>query len=129
MWEPRKVTIFIYQAHSTQSWYSNFLKSDYNNLKLNAFQGKTCRKSLNKASNCHVMENSKCKVNFDNFRKSGNSGVPLCKSHPAKTLDYYIGDSKSKILIATKNYVDKVYILSLSIVSSGVCSILSKIAT
>ena len=62
------------------------------------------------------------------FRKSGNSGVPLCKSHPAKTLDYYIGDSKSKILIATKNYVDKVLLSFETILRFSICSILSKIA-
>ena len=62
------------------------------------------------------------------FRKSGNSGVPLCKSHPAKTLDYYIGDSKSKILIATKNYVDKVLLYFETILRFSICSILSKIA-
>lgn len=41
--------------------------------------------------------------------KSGNSCVPLCKSHPVKSLDYYLSDSQSRILITTKNYADKVH--------------------
>lgn len=40
--------------------------------------------------------------------KSGNSCVPLFKSHPTKSLEYYVDDSRSRIIIASKSYADKV---------------------
>ena len=40
--------------------------------------------------------------------KSGNSCVPLCKSHPPETLKYYIEDSEASVLVLTKEYAEKV---------------------
>jgi acyl-CoA synthetase (AMP-forming)/AMP-acid ligase II len=40
--------------------------------------------------------------------KSGNACVPLFKSHPTKSLGYYVDDSRSRVIIASKSYADKV---------------------
>jgi len=40
--------------------------------------------------------------------KSGNCCVPLFKEHPSKSLQYYVDDSNSKVLITSKSFVDKV---------------------
>ena len=34
--------------------------------------------------------------------------VPLCKSHPSQTLQYYVNDSESVALIATESQINKV---------------------
>ena len=38
----------------------------------------------------------------------GHVAVPLCQAHPTSSLEYYVKDSKSSAVIATKGLVDKV---------------------
>ena len=38
----------------------------------------------------------------------GHVAVPLCKTHPTASLEYYVKDSNSQAVIATKDLVDKV---------------------
>ena len=40
--------------------------------------------------------------------KAGQVAVPLCKSHPSQTLEYYVTDSDSVALIASQEHIDKV---------------------
>jgi len=40
--------------------------------------------------------------------KGGLSCVPLCKSHPAETLKYYIEDSKASAVIISQEFADKI---------------------
>ena len=40
--------------------------------------------------------------------KAGQVAVPLCKSHPSKTLEYYVTDSDSVALIASEEHINKV---------------------
>ena len=41
----------------------------------------------------------------------GHVGVPLCKTHPTSSLEYYVKDSNSLAVIATRDLVDKVSIV------------------
>ena len=40
--------------------------------------------------------------------KAGQVAVPLCKSHPSQTLEYYVTDSDSVALIASEEHINKV---------------------
>ena len=40
--------------------------------------------------------------------KAGHVAVPLCKTHPSQTLEYYVKDSESSAIVATRNLIDKV---------------------
>ena len=40
--------------------------------------------------------------------KAGQVAVPLCKSHPSQTLEYYVNDSDSVALIASEEHINKV---------------------
>ena len=40
--------------------------------------------------------------------RAGHVAVPLCKTHPSQNLEYYVNDSESVAVIASKNQIDKV---------------------
>jgi malonyl-CoA/methylmalonyl-CoA synthetase len=40
--------------------------------------------------------------------EAGQVAVPLCKSHPSQTLEYYVNDSESVAVIATESQINKV---------------------
>ena len=40
--------------------------------------------------------------------EAGQVAVPLCKSHPSQTLQYYVKDSESVAVIATESQINKV---------------------
>ena len=40
--------------------------------------------------------------------RAGHVAVPLCKTHPSKNLEYYVTDSESVAVIASKSQIDKV---------------------
>ena len=40
--------------------------------------------------------------------KAGQVAVPLCKTHPSQTLEYYVNDSESAAIIATEGQINKI---------------------
>ncbi|XP_015905510.2 malonate--CoA ligase ACSF3, mitochondrial [Parasteatoda tepidariorum] len=52
---------------------------------------------------------------------TGNAAVPLCPSHPAAMLEYYVENSESKLVIANEKYIDPMQNIATKLKSSFLC--------
>ena len=103
----RKDKVAFVDGHGSHTYgnlshNSNIIANGLKNL-LGSKRGRTS----NKIS--FLCENDSSYINtLLGIWEAGQVAVPLCKSHPSQTLQYYVNDSESVALIATESQINKV---------------------
>ena len=103
----RKDKVAVVDGHGSHtygnlSYNSGIISNGVKNL-LGSKSGRTS----NKIS--FLCENDSSYINtLLGIWEAGQVAVPLCKSHPSQTLEYYVNDSDSVAVIATESQINKV---------------------
>ena len=100
----RKDKVAFVDCHGTHT-YGNL--SQNSNVIANGVKNIVGTKTSNKIS--FLCENDSTYINtLLGIWEAGQVAVPLCKSHPSQTLEYYVNDSESVAVIATKSQIEKI---------------------